>query len=64
MVGRGDIPVSIGAAGPGRPANGTETWPTGTGYAELRGERQVHKNTDFTAVPAARCQPPHRHPDG
>jgi inosine-uridine nucleoside N-ribohydrolase len=67
MVGRGDIPVSIGAARPlnRRLRTAPETHgPTGTGYAELRGEQRVLETTDFTAIPAARYLEAHltRHP--
>jgi purine nucleosidase len=67
LVGRGDIPVSIGAARPlsRRLRTAPETHgPTGTGYAELREEQQVLETTDFTAVPAARYLEAHvtRHP--
>jgi purine nucleosidase len=67
MVGRGDVPVSIGAARPlsRRLRTAPETHgPTGTGYAELRGEQRVLETTDFTAVPAARYLGAHvtRHP--
>lgn len=67
MVGRGDVPVSIGAARPlsRRLRTAPETHgPTGTGYAELRGEQRVLETTDFTAVPAARYFEAHltRHP--
>ena len=67
MVGRGDIPVSIGAARPlsRRLRTAPETHgPTGTGYAELRDEQRVLETTDFTAVPAARYLEAHvtRHP--
>jgi purine nucleosidase len=67
MVGRGDVPVSIGAARPlsRRLRTAPETHgPTGTGYAELRGEQRVLETTDFTAVPAARYLEAHvtRHP--
>jgi purine nucleosidase len=67
MVGRGDVPVSIGAARPlsRRLRTAPETHgPTGTGYAELRGEQQALETTDFTAVPAARYLEAHlkRHP--
>ena len=67
MVGRGDVPVSIGAARPltRRLRTAPETHgPTGTGYAELRGEQQALETTDFTAVPAARYFEAHltRHP--
>lgn len=67
MVGRGDVPVSIGAARPlsRRLRTAPETHgPTGTGYAELIGEQRVLETTDFTAVPAARYLEAHlsRHP--
>ena len=67
MVGRGDVPVSIGAARPlsRRLRTAPETHgPTGTGYALLRGEQRVLETTDFTAVPAARYFEAHltRHP--
>ncbi len=67
MVGRGDVPVSIGAARPlsRRLRTAPETHgPTGTGYAQLRGEQRVLETTDFTAVPAARYFEAHltRHP--
>ena len=67
MVGRGDVPVSIGAARPltRRLRTAPETHgPTGTGYAELRGEQRALETTDFTAVPAARYLEAHltRHP--
>ena len=57
LVGRPDVPVSIGAARPlsRRLRTAPETHgPTGTGYAELRGEQRVLETTDFTAIPAAR----------
>ena len=57
MVGRGDVPVSIGAARPLsrrlRTAQDTHG-PTGTGYVELTGEDPELGATDYTAVPAAR----------
>ena len=67
MVGRGDVPVSIGAA---RPLERTlRTAPdthgkTGTGYVELRHEDKLLGTTDFTAVPAAPYMAAHlnRHP--
>ncbi len=67
LVGRGDVPVSIGAARPlsRRLRTAPETHgPTGTGYAELRGDQRVLETTDFTAVPAARYFEAHltRHP--
>jgi purine nucleosidase len=67
MVGRGDVPVSIGAARPlaRRLRTAPETHgPTGTGYAELRGDQPALETTDFTAVPAARYIEAHltRHP--
>ena len=57
LVGRGDVPVSIGAARP--LVRGLRTAPdthgrTGTGFAELRGEDPALAATDYTAVPAAR----------
>jgi purine nucleosidase len=67
MVGRGDVPVSIGAARPlsRRLRTAEETHgATGTGYAELRGEQPALETTDFTPVPAARYIEAHltRHP--
>jgi purine nucleosidase len=67
LVGRGDVPVSIGAARPltRRLRTAPETHgPTGTGYAELRGDQRALETTDFTAVPAARYLEAHltRHP--
>jgi len=67
LVGRGDVPVSIGAARPlsRRLRTAPETHgPTGTGYAELRGEQPALETTDFTPVPAARYLEAHlkRHP--
>jgi len=67
MVGRGDVPVSIGAARPLhrrlRTAQDTHG-PTGTGYVELTGEDPALGSTDFTPVPAARYIGAHidRHP--
>lgn len=55
LVGRGDVPVSIGAARPlaRRLRTAPETHgPTGTGYAELTGEEPALAATDFTVVPA------------
>lgn len=67
MVGRGDVPVSIGAARPlqRRLRTAPETHgPTGTGYATLRDEQPALETTDFTAVPAARYIEAHltKHP--
>jgi len=67
MVGRGDVPVSIGAARPLhrrlRTAQDTHG-PTGTGYVELTGEDPGLGSTDYTAVPAPRYIAAHvaRHP--
>jgi purine nucleosidase len=67
MVGRGDVPVSIGAARPLhrrlRTAHDTHG-PTGTGYVELTGEDPSLGSTDYTAVPAPRYLAAHveRHP--
>ncbi len=67
MAGRGDIPVSIGAARPLhrrlRTAHDTHG-PTGTGYVELTGEDPKLGSTDFTPVPAPRYLGAHidRHP--
>jgi purine nucleosidase len=67
MVGRGDVPVSIGAARPLhrrlRTAHDTHG-PTGTGYAELTGEDPKLGSTDYTAVPAPRYLGAHidKHP--
>lgn len=67
MVGRGDVPVSIGAAHPlertlrtAPETHGT----TGTGYVELRHEDKMLGTTDYTAIPAARYLAAHlgRHP--
>jgi purine nucleosidase len=57
MVGRGDVPVSIGAARPlhRRLRTAPDTHgPTGTGYVELTGEDPELGSTDYTAVPAPR----------
>jgi len=57
MVGRGDVPVSIGAARPlhRRLRTAPDTHgPTGTGYVELTGEDPDLGATDYTAVPAPR----------
>jgi purine nucleosidase len=67
MVGRSDVPVSIGAARPlqRRLRTAPETHgPTGTGYVELRGEDPKLGSTDFTPIPAARYIGAHvkRHP--
>jgi len=67
MVGRGDVPVSIGAARPLhrrlRTAQDTHG-PTGTGYVELTGEDPELGSTDYTAVPAPRYLAAHieKHP--
>ncbi|MGI8872036.1 MAG: nucleoside hydrolase [Candidatus Limnocylindria bacterium] len=67
MVGRGDVPVSIGAARPLqrrlRTAQDTHG-PTGTGYVELRGEDRQLGTTEYTTVPAPRYIGAHitRHP--
>src|SRR5437879_2993985 len=67
LVGRGDVPVSIGAARPMmrrlRTAYDTHG-PTGTGYVELRGEDRTLGKTEFTPVPASRYLGAHvqRHP--
>lgn len=67
MVGRGDVPVSIGAARPLhrrlRTAQDTHG-PTGTGYVELTGEDPALGSTDYTPVPAPRYIAAHivRHP--
>ena len=67
MVGRGDVPVSIGAARPlqRRLRTAPDTHgPTGTGYVELRGEDRQLGTTEYTAVPASRYLAAHvtRHP--
>jgi purine nucleosidase len=67
MVGRGDVPVSIGAARPlhRRLRTAQETHgPTGTGYVELTGEDPALGSTDYTPVPAPRYIGAHisRHP--
>jgi purine nucleosidase len=67
MVGRGDVPVSIGAARPlhRRLRTAPDTHgPTGTGYVELTGEDPELGSTDYTAVPAPRYLGAHieRHP--
>jgi purine nucleosidase len=67
MVGRTDVPVSIGAARPlqRRLRTAPDTHgPTGTGYVELRGEDRLLGTTDYTAVPASRYIGAHlrRHP--
>jgi purine nucleosidase len=67
MAGRGDVPVSIGAARPLhrrlRTAQDTHG-PTGTGYVELTGEDPELGATDYTAVPAPRYIAAHveKHP--
>jgi purine nucleosidase len=67
MVGRGDVPVSIGAARPlGRRLRTAQDThgPTGTGYVELTGEDPELGATDYTAVPAPRYIAAHieKHP--
>ena len=67
MVGRGDVPVSIGAARPlhRRLRTAPDTHgPTGTGYVELRGEDRQLGTTEYTAIPASRYLAAHinRHP--
>jgi purine nucleosidase len=67
MVGRADVPVSIGAARPlqRRLRTAPDTHgPTGTGYAELRGEDSKLGSTDYTAIAAPRYLAAHakRHP--
>jgi purine nucleosidase len=67
MVGRSDVPVSIGAARPlqRRLRTAPDTHgPTGTGYVELRGEDRALGTTEYTAVPASRYLAAHvsRHP--
>ncbi|MEO6577720.1 MAG: nucleoside hydrolase [Candidatus Limnocylindria bacterium] len=67
MVGRGDVPVSIGAARPlqRRLRTAPDTHgPTGTGYVELRGEDRQLGTTEYTAIPASRYMGAHvsRHP--
>jgi len=67
MVGRGDVPVSIGAARPlhRRLRTAPDTHgPTGTGYVELTGEDPTLGSTDYTAIPAPRYLAAHvaRHP--
>lgn len=67
MVGRGDVPVSIGAARPlqRRLRTAPDTHgPTGTGYVELRGEDRALGTTEYTAIPASRYLAAHatRHP--
>jgi purine nucleosidase len=67
LVGRGDVPVSIGAARPlhRRLRTAPDTHgPTGTGYVELRGEDRKLGSTEFTPIPAPRYLGAHvkRHP--
>jgi purine nucleosidase len=67
MVGRADVPVSIGAARPlqRRLRTAPDTHgPTGTGYAELRGEDRKLGSTDYTPIAAPRYLAAHakRHP--
>ncbi len=67
LAGRGDVPVSIGAARPLvrrlRTAYDTHG-PTGTGYVEMRGEDRALGTTEYTAIPASRYVAAHvdRHP--
>jgi purine nucleosidase len=67
MAGRGDVPVSIGAARPlqRRLRTAPDTHgPTGTGYVELRGEDRALGTTEYTPIPASRYLGAHitRHP--
>jgi purine nucleosidase len=67
MVGRADVPVSIGAARPlqRRLRTAPETHgPTGTGFVELRGEDRKLTSTEYTPIPAPRYLAAHvrRHP--
>jgi purine nucleosidase len=67
LAGRGDVPVSVGAAKPlvRRLRTAYETHgPTGTGYVEMRGEDRLLGTTEYTAVPASRYLAAHvkRHP--
>jgi purine nucleosidase len=67
MVGRSDVPVSIGAARPlqRRLRTAPDTHgPTGTGYVELRGEDRKLGSTEYTPIPAPRYLGAHvkRHP--
>lgn len=67
LVGRGDVPVSIGAARPllRRLRTAPDTHgPTGTGYVEMTGEEPTLATTDFTVVPAPQYLAAHieRHP--
>src|ERR671918_2493363 len=67
LVGRGDVPVSIGAARPlqRRLRTAPDTHgQTGTGYAELRGEDRKLGSTDYTPIAAPRYLGAHakRHP--
>jgi purine nucleosidase len=67
MVGRSDVPVSIGAARPlqRRLRTAPDTHgPTGTGYVELRGEDRQLGSTEYTPIPAPRYLGAHvkRHP--
>jgi purine nucleosidase len=67
MVGRQDVPVSIGAARPlhRRLRTAPDTHgPTGTGYVELRGEDKALGTTEYTPIPASRYLGAHvkRHP--
>ena len=67
LCGRGDVPVSIGAARPllRRLRTAADTHgPTGTGYVELTGEDRALGTTEYTAIPASRYIGAHvaRHP--
>ncbi|HSM37711.1 MAG TPA: nucleoside hydrolase [Candidatus Limnocylindrales bacterium] len=67
MVGRSDVPVSIGAARPlqRRLRTAPDTHgPSGTGFVELRGEDRKLGSTEYTPIPAARYLGAHirRHP--
>ncbi|HET6380306.1 MAG TPA: nucleoside hydrolase [candidate division Zixibacteria bacterium] len=67
MMGRSDVPVSIGAARPlqRRLRTAPDTHgPTGTGFVELRGEDRSLGTTEYTALPAPRYLGAHvkRHP--
>jgi purine nucleosidase len=67
MVGRADVPVSIGAARPlnRRLRTAPDTHgPSGTGFVELRGEDRSLGSTEYTPIPAARYLGAHvkRHP--
>ncbi len=67
LAGRGDVPVSVGAARPlqRRLRTAADTHgPTGTGYVELTGEDRALGTTEYTAIPASRYIGAHvaRHP--